>query len=103
MVHPVLFLMTALGYASALALLRLYTRGDESGRLWGFGAFQLPPEFSYRRLFILSVLGLFLEMLMIRWISSEIRIFAYYKNFVLIACFLGFGLGCALCRRRVYP
>jgi SAM-dependent methyltransferase len=103
MVHPVLFLMTALGYASALALLWLYARGDESGRLWGFGAFQLPPEFSYRRLFILSVLALFLEMLMIRWISSEIRIFAYYKNFVLIACFLGFGLGCALCRRRVYP
>src|SRR5436853_3757226 len=30
---------------------------------------------------------------MIRWISSEIRVFAYFKNFVLIACFLGFGLG----------
>ena len=40
---------------------------------------------------------------MIRWLSSEGRIFAYYKNFVLIACFLGFGLGCALCRRRVHP
>ena len=38
---------------------------------------------------------------MIRWISSEIRVFAYFKNFVLIACFLGFGLGCYLCRRRV--
>ena len=103
MVHPLLFLMSALGYASVLLLLRLYTRGDESGRLGGIGSFQLPLEFSYRRLFIVSVLGLFLEMLMIRWISSEIRIFAYYKNFVLIACFLGFGLGCALCRRRVYP
>ncbi len=38
---------------------------------------------------------------MIRWVSSEIRIFAYFKNFVLVACFLGFGLGCYLCRRRV--
>jgi hypothetical protein len=103
MVHPLLFLMTALGYASALVLLRLYVRTEEPGRLWGFGSFQLPLEFSYRRLFVISVVGLFLEMLMIRWISSEIRIFAYYKNFVLIACFLGFGLGCALCRRRVYP
>src|SRR5947209_3719631 len=38
---------------------------------------------------------------MIRWISSEIRVFAYFKNFVLIACFLGFGLGCYMSRRRI--
>jgi hypothetical protein len=58
-------------------------------------------DFSYRQLVLISVAGLFLEMLMIRWVSSEIRIFAYFKNFVLVACFLGFGLGCYLCRRRV--
>lgn len=56
---------------------------------------------SYRQLVLVSLLSLFVEMLMIRWISSEIRIFAYFKNFVLVACFLGFGLGCYLCRRRV--
>ena len=39
---------------------------------------------------------------MIRWVSSEIRVFAYLKNFVLVACFLGFDLGCYLCRRRVH-
>ena len=32
---------------------------------------------------------------MIRWLSSEIRIFAYLKNLPLIASFLGLGLGCA--------
>jgi spermidine synthase len=57
--------------------------------------------FSYRNLILISLLSLFVEMLMIRWVSSEIRIFAYFKNFVLVACFLGFGLGCYLCRRRV--
>jgi hypothetical protein len=57
--------------------------------------------FSYRQLVLISLLSLFVEMLMIRWVSSEIRIFAYFKNFVLVACFLGFGLGCYLCRRRV--
>jgi len=57
--------------------------------------------FSYRQLILVSLLSLFVEMLMIRWVSSEIRIFAYFKNFVLVACFLGFGLGCYLCRRRV--
>jgi len=57
--------------------------------------------FNYRQLILISALSLFVEMLMIRWVSSEIRIFAYFKNFVLVACFLGFGLGCYLCRRRV--
>ncbi len=57
--------------------------------------------FSYWRLALVSVLALFLELLLIRWISSEIRVFAYFKNFVLIACFLGFGLGCYLSRRRI--
>jgi spermidine synthase len=57
--------------------------------------------FSYRQLILTSLISLFVEMLMIRWVSSEIRIFAYFKNFVLVACFLGFGLGCYLCRRRV--
>ena len=57
--------------------------------------------FSYRKLILISSLSLFVEMMMIRWVSSEIRIFAYFKNFVLIACFLGFGLGCYFSRRRV--
>ena len=57
--------------------------------------------FSLGKLVLVSVLSLFLELLMIRWVSSEIRIFAYFKNFVLIACFLGFGLGCYLARRRI--
>src|SRR5262249_20931139 len=54
-----------------------------------------------RSLALWSFLSLFMELLMIRWVSSEIPIFAYFKNFVLIACFLGFGLGCYLSRRRI--
>ncbi len=57
--------------------------------------------FSWRNLALWSFLSLFLELLIIRWISSEILIFAYFKNFVLIACFLGFGLGCYLSRRKI--
>jgi spermidine synthase len=45
-------------------------------------------------IFLISVLGLFLEMLLIRWIGTEIRIFAYLQNTILVACFLGLGLGC---------
>jgi hypothetical protein len=77
---------------------------DESRRSWLMAGEFSPEEFggfSWWRLAVISMLSLFLELLMIRWISSEIRIFAYFKNFVLIACFLGFGIGCYLSRRRV--
>src|SRR5262245_42210250 len=45
-------------------------------------------------LFLISLLGLFLETLFIRWIGTEIRIFAYLQNTVLVVCFLGLGMGC---------
>lgn len=44
-------------------------------------------------IFLISILGLFLEMLFIRWIGTEIRIFAYLQNTILVVCFLGLGLG----------
>lgn len=43
---------------------------------------------------LVSVFGLFLELLLIRWIGTEVRIFAYLQNTVLIVCFLGLGMGC---------
>jgi len=52
-------------------------------------------------LLMISFLSLFLELLLIRWVASEIRVFAYFKSLVLIACFLGFGLGCYLTQRRI--
>jgi spermidine synthase len=77
--------------------------------LWLFRQLnQENPRFSFRvtepstyGLVLASAAGLYLELLLIRWISSEIRVFAYFKNFVLIACFLGFGIGCYLCRRAI--
>ena len=78
-----------------------------SGRRYSDGLrnFEFSPEtlggFSYSRLALISLFGLFLELLMIRWVSSEITIFAYFKNFVLIACYLGFGFGCYLSRRPI--
>lgn len=41
-----------------------------------------------------------LELALIRWVSGQIRVFAYFNNLVLIACFLGLGLGTALGARR---
>ena len=50
-------------------------------------------------LFLISVLGLFLEMMLIRWVSTEINIFAYLQSTVLVVCFLGLGMGCWTCRK----
>jgi len=47
-------------------------------------------------LFWISFLSLFLELLLIRWVGTEIRIFAYFRNLVLISCFLGLGIGFSL-------
>jgi|RhiMetdeSRZDD1v2_1073273.scaffolds.fasta_scaffold19060_3 hypothetical protein len=49
----------------------------------------------WMQLFLLSFVALYFELIVIRWLSSEIRIFAYLKNLPLIASFLGLGLGCA--------
>lgn len=48
------------------------------------------------RLFLISFAVLFFEVLLIRWIASEIRIFGFFKNLILIAAVVGMGIGCAL-------
>src|SRR5438094_979873 len=45
-------------------------------------------------LFLISVLALFMELLLIRWIGTEINIFAYLQNTILVVCFMGLGMGC---------
>jgi spermidine synthase len=57
---------------------------------------------SLAAIFLISVLSLFLEMLFIRWIGTEVRIFAYLQNTILVACFLGLGLGSFTCRKPIY-
>jgi len=90
------------GLFSALALSDIYRPARKKPKPRWATALELPEDAlanAPHQLLIISAAGLFLELLMIRWISSEISIFAYFKNFVLIACFLGFGLGAYLCRQ----
>jgi spermidine synthase len=60
-----------------------------------------PDSWSWKQLILASFLTLFTELAVIRWIGTEVRIFAYVKNLALLLCFLGFGMGCALARRPV--
>jgi hypothetical protein len=44
-------------------------------------------------LFLASFVALYFELVIIRYLSSEIRVFAYLKNLALIASFFGIGMG----------
>jgi len=50
-------------------------------------------------LFAASFLVLFLETALIRWMPAYIRLLAYFSNFILLASFLGIGLGCLVAAR----
>jgi hypothetical protein len=51
-------------------------------------------------LIMISVLSLYLEMAVIRWIAGEVRVFSYFKNLTLLAAFLGLAIGFGLVGRR---
>jgi hypothetical protein len=53
---------------------------------------------SHIRLFLTSAALLFVELLIIRWIPANVIYIGYFSNFLLMASFLGIGLGILLGR-----
>lgn len=53
------------------------------------------------RLGLTSFLLLFLELVLIRYLPSQVRVLSYFTNLVLLASFLGLGCGSLLARLRV--
>jgi len=52
------------------------------------------------RIFLASFLVLFLEVALIRWLPAQIRLLSYFSNFILLAAFLGIGIGALLGRAK---
>src|SRR5450759_4944814 len=52
------------------------------------------------RTFLVSFTILFFELFCIRWIPSYVRYLSYFNNFILMASFLGIGLGMLSARRE---
>ncbi len=77
---------------------------DRRSRFLRFFQLEEPPQ---KRvlwpLFLVSFACLYVEILLIRWLGTEVRVFAYFQNLALIACFLGFGLGCYQSARKKGP
>ena len=55
------------------------------------------------RLVLTSATILFVELLLIRWIPANVRYIGFFSNFVLMASFLGIGIGIILGRKYTRP
>ncbi len=53
------------------------------------------------QLFLTSFLALYVELLAIRWMPAHVRFLSYFTNFILLASFLGLGVGILSARRRL--
>ena len=58
------------------------------------------PRTLLAALIALSFTALFLELMVIRWVPSAVRLVAYYANLMLISSFLGLGIGALVARHR---
>jgi len=54
-------------------------------------------------IFASAALSLFLELAVVRWQATVFEFFALYKNFSLLACFAGLGLGYSMANRERIP
>jgi SAM-dependent methyltransferase len=61
------------------------------------------PKYVDLAIVVSAALSLFMELALIRWQSSVLEFLAFYKNFSLLACFAGLGLGYALANRSRIP
>ncbi len=81
------------------------TRSQELSARTGGGMLFRDSSWLARRGPVLLQIGLAtfgilaLELAVIRWMSGQVRILAYFNNLILIGCFLGMGVGLLLGRR----
>ena len=53
------------------------------------------------QLLLTSLLGLYVELLCIRWMPAHVRYLSYFSNFILLASFLGLGVGILTAKRSL--
>ncbi|MEY2503577.1 MAG: hypothetical protein QOI07_3914 [Verrucomicrobiota bacterium] len=60
----------------------------------------LSPKSRIRLIVLVTMLSLLLELVLIRWLASVFPVYSFYKNFTMLACFLGLGAGYAVAERQ---
>jgi spermidine synthase len=91
----------ALGFAASEQRLRWWPRlqrrlEEHTARIDALPVRQLPFWIT-----VAAGLGLYLELVLIRFHATCFAVFGFYKNLSLLSCFLGLGIGYAVGRRRL--
>src|ERR1700694_5583662 len=60
----------------------------------------LSTKTKIRSIVLVTMLSLLLELVLIRWLASAFPVYSFYKNFTMLACFLGLGAGCAVAEKQ---
>jgi spermidine synthase len=60
----------------------------------------LSTKSKIRLIVLVTMLSLLLELVLIRWLASVFPVYSFYKNFTMLACFLGLGAGYAVAERQ---
>src|SRR6201996_1340923 len=74
----------------------LEQRIGEMGTLFEAGFAETGTKEKIRLIVLVTMVSLLLELVMIRWLASVFPVFSFFKNFTLLACFLGLGAGYAV-------
>jgi SAM-dependent methyltransferase len=105
-----LFLSTlriALGVAALFVIINppwlarpLERQVDSMGSLFETGYDASSTKEKIRLIVLVTMVSLLLELVMIRWLASVFPVFSFFKNFTLLACFLGLGAGYAVAEKQ---
>jgi SAM-dependent methyltransferase len=86
------------------ALFKRYTpQLDAHGRAQASYLNALPARYVNVSIVAAAAVSLLLELAVIRWQGTVFEFFAFYKNFALLCCFAGLGLGYALANEDRVP
>ena len=79
---------------------RWSSRIGEMGRLFEAASPTPRAKEKIRLIVLVTMVSLLLELVMIRWLASVFPVFSFFKNFTLLACFLGLGAGYAVAEKQ---
>jgi len=73
---------------------------DSMGNVFEAEFIKAGTQEKIRLIVLVTMVSLLLELVMIRWLASVFPVFSFFKNFTLLACFLGLGAGYAVADKQ---
>ncbi len=104
---PLMAFRVALGIASLIMIIYpawlahpLEREIDAMGSVFEAEFTKTGAQEKVRLIVLVTMVSLLLELVMIRWLASVFPVFSFFKNFTLLACFLGLGAGYAVAGKQ---